>query len=68
MMIRHAFTGQTYELVAPGEVKVTDPETGAEGIFDAQGEWRSGAIRNADFHMLRHIGGHHSEMQGMFGR
>lgn len=68
MKVRHAFTGHIYELVGDGEVKVTDPETGAEGIFDAQGEWRAGSIRNADFHMLRHIGGPHSEMQGMFGR
>jgi hypothetical protein len=68
MQVRHAFTGYIYERLALGEVKVIDPETGAEGVFGADGEWRSGAIRNADFHLIRHIGGLHSESQSFLGR
>jgi hypothetical protein len=66
--VRHAFTGYIYERVALGEVRVFDPETDAEGVFGADGEWRSGSIRNADFHLIRHVGGLHSESDSFPGR
>jgi hypothetical protein len=68
MRVRHAFTGYIYERLGSGEVKVIDPESGAEGVFGADGEWRSGAIRNADFHMIRHVGGLHSDSDSFPGR
>ena len=66
MKFRHAFTGHVYELLEEGRVKVTDPATSAEGIFDANGDWISGEIRTADFHMVRHVGGAHAAAGGMF--
>jgi hypothetical protein len=68
MQVRHAFTGFIYERLALGEVKVIDPRTGDEGVFGADGEWRSGTIRNADFHLIRHVGGLHSGSDGFPGR
>lgn len=65
--IRHAYTGHLYELLGDGTVQVTDPETGEQGIFDAQGDWLSGTLRTADFHMLRHVGGARAPEGGMFG-
>lgn len=57
MKIRHAFTGHIYELTDDGHVKVVDPSTSAEGIFDARGNWKSGELRHADFHMCGAVGG-----------
>ena len=57
MRIRHAFTGQVYELVADGRVRVTDPATGEEGVFDALGRWQEGALRHADLHMCGAVAG-----------
>ncbi len=67
MRIRHAFTGHVYELLDDGNVHVTDPATGEDGVFNADGEWVSGAIRVADFHLCRHVGGAHAAAGGPFG-
>lgn len=57
MKIRHAFTGYTYELVSDGVVRVVDPATGREGVFNAKGQWRSGELTYADLHMCGAVGG-----------
>ena len=57
MKIRHAFTGWVYELVDGGLVKVTDPATGREGLFDARGRWQEGALTDCDIHMCGAVGG-----------
>lgn len=66
MKIRHAFTGHVYELLDDGTVRVTDPATGDGGVFTADAEWVSGAIRVADFHLCRHVGGAHADAGGLF--
>lgn len=66
MRVRHAFTGQIYELEESGVVKVTDPTTGDVGLFDSDGEWISGAMRSADFHLVRHVGGARAPDNGFF--
>lgn len=66
MKFRHAFTGRIYELIDDGHVRVTDPDSGAEGIFSADGDWVSGELRDADFHMVRHVGGAQAAGGGLF--
>ncbi|MBP1823328.1 hypothetical protein [Mycobacterium sp. OAE908] len=57
MRIRHAFTGYVYEDMGNGLVKVTDPATGNDGMFDTEGTWQSGELTYADCHMCRAVGG-----------
>jgi hypothetical protein len=55
--VRHAFTGHVYERISEGVVKVVDPATGQEGIFNEKGQWQSGDLKYADFHMCGNVGG-----------
>jgi hypothetical protein len=44
---RHPFTGWMYEQDGNGNVKVTTKD-GREGIFDLDGRWISGTLRECD--------------------
>jgi hypothetical protein len=57
MKIRHAFTGLIYERISEGAVKVVDPKSGKEGIFNEKGQWQSGELTYADFHLCGNLGG-----------
>ena len=57
MKVRHAFSGYVYEDLGCGLVKVVSPDKETEGIFDAEATWQSGALKYADFHMCRAVGG-----------
>ncbi|WP_053755024.1 hypothetical protein [Streptomyces sp. MMG1533] len=52
----HPLTGQVYRLTEDGLVEVTDPRTGAQGIFDFQARWQSGELRHADLQMAGWVG------------
>ncbi|MFJ8111597.1 transposase [Streptomyces sp. NPDC096132] len=52
----HPLTGQVYRLTEDGLVEVTDPGTGARGIFDFQARWQSGELRHADLQMAGWVG------------
>ena len=63
MKIRHAFTGYTYELVGDGQVRVVDPATDREGLFDEKGRWQEGELTYADLHMCGAVGGRKAASQ-----
>ncbi|MFI7403950.1 transposase [Streptomyces sp. NPDC049541] len=52
----HPLTGHVYRLTADGLVEVTDPKTGARGVFDFQARWQSGELRHADLQMAGWVG------------
>ncbi|MCP2242370.1 hypothetical protein [Lentzea aerocolonigenes] len=52
----HPLTGHVYRLTEDGLVEVTDPGTGAQGIFDFQARWLSGELRHADLQMAGWVG------------
>ncbi|GAA2491855.1 transposase [Streptomyces longisporus] len=52
----HPLTGQVYRLTEDGLVEVTDPKTGARGVFDFQARWQSGKLRHADLQMAGWVG------------
>ncbi|WP_340375214.1 transposase [Streptomyces sp. SS7] len=52
----HPLTGHVYRLTEDGLVEVTDPETGARGVFDFQARWQSGELRHADLQMAGWVG------------
>ena len=52
----HPLTGQVYRLTEDGLVEVTDPKTGARGVFDFQARWQSGELRHADLQMAGWVG------------
>ncbi|MFI8073394.1 transposase [Streptomyces sp. NPDC086033] len=54
--VTHPLTGQVYRLTEDGLVEVTDPRTGASGIFDFQARWQSGELRHADLQMAGWVG------------
>ena len=51
-----ALSGDLYEEIEPGKVKVTS-EDGAWGIFTPSGDWLEGERTQADLHMLVWVGG-----------
>jgi NAD(P)-dependent dehydrogenase (short-subunit alcohol dehydrogenase family) len=55
MKLRHPLTGATYKRLEDGLVEVE--LDGQRGVFRATGEWQSGAIREADLHLLGWVGG-----------
>jgi hypothetical protein len=61
--IRHAFTGYTYERIAPDRVEVVDPATGRRGMFDSTARWVSGELTYADFHLCGAVGGRQPQTQ-----
>lgn len=44
--ITHPFTGALYELTEDGNIRVTDGDS--HGLFQGDGQWISGSIREAD--------------------
>ncbi len=54
--VTHPLTGHVYRLTEDGLVEVTDPKTGAWGIFDFQARWQSGELRHADLQMAGWVG------------
>ncbi len=44
--ISHPFDGSRYELMDDGTIKITDGER--QGLFQRDGQWISGEIRQAD--------------------
>ncbi|MBE4733373.1 MULTISPECIES: hypothetical protein [Streptomyces] len=52
----HPLTGHVYRLTEDGLVEVTDPKTGARGVFDFQARWQSGELRHADLQMAGWVG------------
>lgn len=54
--VTHPVTGQVYRQTPEGLVEVTDPDTGVQGIFDADGVWKSGELRHADLQLAGWVG------------
>ncbi|GAQ59692.1 hypothetical protein [Streptomyces scabiei] len=52
----HPLTGHVYRLTDDGLVEVSDPKTGARGVFDFQARWQSGELRHADLQMAGWVG------------
>ncbi|MGH9010324.1 MAG: transposase, partial [Acidimicrobiia bacterium] len=52
----HPLTRHIYRLTEDGLVEVEDPADGRRGIFDHDGNWRSGELRSADPHMAGWVG------------
>ena len=48
--------GYIYLARDDGRVDVTDPETGATGVFDDLGQWHEGDLRYANRQLLGWIG------------
>jgi hypothetical protein len=53
---RHPFTNWLYEQEAPGLVRVT-ADDGRFGIFDLDGRWQSGSLRECDPQVCHWVGG-----------
>jgi len=54
--IKHPLSGAVYDLTGDGLVRVTC-RTGVVGIFDREGRWQSGELRQADPHVCVWITG-----------
>ena len=54
--MRHPRDNADYESFGDGTVRVRDLDSGLEGIFAVTGEWRSGALKWADPHLIRWVG------------
>lgn len=52
----HPVTRHVYTQTPEGLVEVTDPTTGHQGLFDADGGWRSGELRHADLQLVGWVG------------
>lgn len=64
MKLRHPITGAIYTLQEDGLIKV-EQDDGLTGVFDPEGHHRSGALKDADPHLLGWIGGPVPEPRGM---
>ena len=58
--IKHPLSGALYDLTADGLIQVVN-RTGDVGLFDKDGRWQSGALRQADPHLCVWIGGRELE-------
>ena len=65
MKLRHPLTGDLYTLREDGLVEVESP-AGEKGLFTGAGAYRSGALRDADKHLIGWIGGPQLEKGGGF--
>jgi hypothetical protein len=54
--IKHPLSGALYDLTDDSLVQVTARD-GAVGLFDAEGRWLSGALRQCDPHLCVWIAG-----------
>lgn len=52
----HPITGLVYSVNEVGLVDVRDPKTNAYGVFDDNGVWFEGEIRDVDFQALGWVG------------
>ena len=62
MKLRHPLTGGIYETRDDGLVQVE--ESGKTGLFHPDGRWHSGALRDADAHLIGWVGGPPRERRG----
>lgn len=53
---RHPISGCIYTVNPEGLVNVHDPRTGQFGVFDSNGVWVEGEIREADLQALGWVG------------
>ena len=53
--IKHPLSGALYDLTDDGAIEVT--KNGKRGLFDDQGIWLEGEIRQADAHLCLWIAG-----------
>jgi NAD(P)-dependent dehydrogenase (short-subunit alcohol dehydrogenase family) len=60
--LRHPLSGALYRLRDDGLVEVAQGE--ATGVFHADGRWHAGALREADPHFLRWVGGPGAAVSG----
>jgi NAD(P)-dependent dehydrogenase (short-subunit alcohol dehydrogenase family) len=63
--LRHPQSGAIYTLQDDGLVRVE--QDGKKGLFDADGCWQSGKIRDADKHFIGWIGGPQLDSRGVLG-
>ncbi len=56
MKLRHALSGAIYTDRGDGTVLVEDPKAG-NGLFEIDGRWLRGELREADPHLLGFVGG-----------
>jgi hypothetical protein len=56
---RHPLSGAFYEVGEDGHVYVD--HKGVAGVFDSQGRWISGELREADPHLCMWLGGPQTE-------
>lgn len=54
--IKHPLSGALYDLTVDGLIQV-ESRTGDIGLFDKDGRWQSGTLRQADPHLCVWIGG-----------
>jgi hypothetical protein len=54
--LRHPFTGALYEKDPDGHIKVTGAD-GNWGLFQVNGQWIRGALRQCDPQMCNWVGG-----------
>jgi hypothetical protein len=54
--IQHPLSGALYDLTEDGTIQVTARD-GSVGLFDKDGRWISGDLRQADPHLCVWIGG-----------
>lgn len=54
--LKHPLSGATYDLLDDGFIRV-ESRTGVVGIFDKDGRWQSGELKQCDPHMCVWIGG-----------
>lgn len=54
--MKHPISGWLYEVDPSGLVRVSDPESGRYGLFDSDGEWFDGEIRDIDLQIVGWMG------------
>jgi hypothetical protein len=54
--IRHPITGWEYAVDPTGLVRVSDTASGRYGLFDSDGGWHGGEIRDIDLQVVGWIG------------
>ncbi len=65
MKLRHPLSGAIYTLQDDGNVRVE--QDGKSGVFDPDGAWQSGEIRDGDKHFIGWIGSPQLDSRGVLG-
>ncbi|MEM7218583.1 MAG: aromatic ring-hydroxylating dioxygenase subunit alpha [Pseudomonadota bacterium] len=60
--LRHPLNGWTYECIEPGRVRVTTTK-GVTGLFDADGTWLEGELKECNVHLCLWAGGEQVQQQ-----